>query len=167
MSAKEFVDKFYPYALKAQELTGVPAIAIMAQAALESGWGKKAIGNNLFGIKYNPKVNTMFTKVLTTEYYNDRPEFENKGLEIVNIEYHLGINKFQVKVYQKFADYETPLEAFLAHSKLLLTKRYSHALKAKEDPKEYLKLIAESGYATDPKYAIKMRAMVDSILKRI
>jgi flagellum-specific peptidoglycan hydrolase FlgJ len=167
MTANEFVKIYSPYAFEVEKEKGVPAIAILAQAALESGWGNKAIGNNFFGIKYNPEVNDKFQRVLTTEYFADRKDFENKGYEIENVEYHLGINKFKVLIYAKFADYDTPKEAFLAHANLLLSKRYVHALSKKENAKEYLKLIAESGYATDPNYAKKMSDMVDSIIKRL
>ena len=52
MKPTEFINKYMPFAKIPQTETGIPAIAIIAQSALESGWGKKAIGNNLFGIKW-------------------------------------------------------------------------------------------------------------------
>jgi peptidoglycan hydrolase FlgJ len=45
-----FVAKYMPYAKKTEAATGISAIFIVAQAALESGWGKHSIGNNVFGI---------------------------------------------------------------------------------------------------------------------
>ena len=167
MKGKEFVQKNMPFALKIQEITGIPAIAIIAQAALESDWGRKSIGNNIFGVKYR-NGDWGFQKVLTTEYFDDRPDFKHIPKEdIVSIEYHLDKRKFKVMARLKFADYPTPYEAFLEYSKLLLTKRYVHALQYRDDAKEYLKAIAASGYATDPNYASKMADMVDSVLRRL
>jgi len=67
MTPKEFIKKFYPFAKEVEQETEIPALAIMAQAALESGWGKSAIGNNLFGIKYR-KGDPGYREVVTTEY---------------------------------------------------------------------------------------------------
>jgi flagellum-specific peptidoglycan hydrolase FlgJ len=136
----------------------------MAQAALESSWGERAIGNNLFGIKYR-KGDWNYQRVLTTEFA-DRPETFNRD-DIVSMDYIPSINKYKFKVYQKFADYPTPTEAFLAHSRLLLTKRYKHALKWQYSPVRYLVAIWKSGYATDESYGNKMEGMVESIEKRL
>jgi len=167
MKPKEFIDKYMPYAKVIEDETKIPAIAIVAQAAFESGWGSKAIGNNIFGIKY--KGVGAFQKVLTTEYFENRKDFERiiPKEDIVVIEYHMNVRMFYVKARLKFADYATPLEAFRQHANLLLTERYAHALKFADDPKMYLRKIAESGYATLPNYADKMEDMVDSIIKRL
>lgn len=167
MTPKEFVNTYKESAFMVEKQTGIPAIAILAQAALESGWGKKAIGNNLFGIKYNPKVNSKFQEVLTPEFFENRKDFENKGWNIASVEYHLSIHKFRVMLYAKFADYETIEEGFLAHAKLLQTERYKPAMQYAHDPKEFLKKVWECGYATDPYYGKKMSDMVDSITKRL
>ncbi len=54
-----------PHALAAQALTGVPASVSLAQAALESGWGRHAPGHNFFGIKGIMKNNTCYNKMVT------------------------------------------------------------------------------------------------------
>ena len=74
ITSQQFVNKCYPFALQVQEVTGIPAISILAQAALESDWGKKAIGNNIFGIKFR-KGDYGYQEVLTTEYSSDRKAF--------------------------------------------------------------------------------------------
>lgn len=164
MKPTEFINKFMPFANMVQNETGIPAIAILAQSALESGWGDKAIGNNLFGIKWtiNDKLSQ---RVVTTEYSNNEHKF--KDSEILGKKFNEAKGKWEFKVFQMFADYETPYDGFLAHANLLLKERYIHALKYKDDPKQYLKAIADSGYATDPNYSKKMADMVDSILKRV
>ena len=164
MTPKKFVYKYYPFALEAEKDTGIPAIAIMAQAALESGWGKRAIGNNIFGIKKTGQ-DCDFQKVLTTEYSTDKNNFE--GFDIESMVFDEDKNLYEFKVWQNFADYPTPKEAFLAHSQLLLTDRYKSALRWRYSPVRYLVEIWRLGYATDPDYEQKMGNMVKSIKRRL
>lgn len=160
----KFVRKYHPFALQMEKENGIPALAVMAQAALESGWGAKSIGNNIFGIKYQ-KGDHGHMEVLTTEYSPRDDAF--KGQNVKSKTYVKEINKFKYKVLQYFADYETPLDAFRAHSKLLLTNRYKHCLRWSYSPKRYLIAVWRAGYATDPNYGRKMCNMVDSIKRRL
>jgi flagellum-specific peptidoglycan hydrolase FlgJ len=164
MTPDKFIQKYYPYAKEAEKETGIPAIAVIAQAALESGWGKRAIGNNLFGIKYR-KGDWNYQRVLTTEHADSLKAFNPE--DVVSIDYIPSTNKYKFKVYQKFADYPTPTEAFLAHSRLLLTERYKDALRWRYSPVRYLVAVWRSGYATDVNYGKKMGKMVESIEKRM
>jgi len=126
MKPNEFVKKYYPIAVEVQEITGIPALAIMAQAALESGWGAKKIGNNLFGIKYK-KGDFGYQKVLTTEYSSDPRKFDCQ--EVNHKVFDNERKRWKFKVWQYFADYETELDGFMAHAKLLMTDRYIHKLR--------------------------------------
>lgn len=63
---KAFYDLMVPLAKKAQAKYGIPPELVVAQAAIESKWGVKAIGNNFFGIKKASRHNQSQT-VLTTE----------------------------------------------------------------------------------------------------
>jgi flagellum-specific peptidoglycan hydrolase FlgJ len=65
---KEFVGTYYPFAKNAELKTGINAVAILAQAALESGWGKFAPNNMFFGIKDTDGVNENEQLLTTTEY---------------------------------------------------------------------------------------------------
>ena len=160
----KFVKTYYPFAKQVEDETGIPAVAILAQSALESSWGNKAIGNNLFGIKFK-KGDYGYQKVLTTEY-SDKPD-KFKGEDLSSVTWDVERKKYKYKVYQYFADYKTPYDAFLAHSKLLLSERYKTALQYKDNPELFLKEVARCGYATDPNYANKMAQMVKSITKRL
>jgi len=164
MAPKEFVVKYYPFALEAEKETFVPAIAIMAQAALESGWGKYAIGNNIFGIKFRTGDWKSQT-VLTTEYSSDPKAFSCQNVK--SKVYDKDSGKYKFKVWQYFADYETPKDAFLAHSELLLTYRYMNSRRYRHSPKRFLIAVWRCGYATDINYGRKMCNMVDSINKRL
>lgn len=164
MKPKEFVTKYYPSALAVERETGIPAVAILAQAALESGWGVKAIGNNIFGIKYR-KGDPGFRKVLTTEHSKDRNAFRCQDIKSVTLDRERDVYIF--KIYQYFADYPSLEAGFMAHARLLLSDRYNHALRWKHSPKRFLIAIWRSGYATDVNYGRKICAMVDSVNKRL
>ena len=51
MTAKEFIQTYKPFAMESERKTGISHLFILAQAALESGWGKRAPGYNFFGVK--------------------------------------------------------------------------------------------------------------------
>jgi flagellum-specific peptidoglycan hydrolase FlgJ len=163
MKPTKFVMKYYPYAREVERKTTIPALAILAQAAFESGWGKRSIGNNVFGIKYSGKGACQ--NVLTTEYDQNKQAY--KGESVKSVEYIPALNKYKFKVYQKFADYDSPREAFLSHSKLLLSSRYKHALKWRYSPVRYLVALWRSGYATDPNYGKNIEGVVDSVKRRM
>jgi flagellar protein FlgJ len=174
MTEKErirFLRDIKPHADSIERKFGIPAISIMAQAVLESGWGKKRIGNNIFGIKY--AHSGKFIRVLTTEYSKDTHAFQEDY--ILNKEKLGDIYKF--KVWQYFADYDSIEDAILSHSALLLTDRYKLALRWKHSPKRYLIAVWRSGYATDINYGYKILggtyngkkyySFVDSITRRL
>lgn len=164
MNPNQFVKKFYPFALMIEKDTQIPAISIMAQAALESGWGKKAIGNNIFGIKFK-KGDWKYQTVLTTEYSKSPNAF--KGQNIKSKVYIKERDSYKYKVWQYFADYKTPYDAFLSHSLLFTTDRYKHCLHWSYSPKRFLIAVWRSGYATGTNYGKVMCNMVDSIIKRL
>lgn len=165
-----FLKEIYTYSKNIEDKTGIPHIAILAQAALESGWGKKRINNNLFGIKYK-EGDFGFNNVLTTEYSKDK----NKFKDYVKRE-QIG-DKYKFLVYQKFADYKSVEDCLLEHSKLLLTDRYKESLRWKHSPKRYLISVWRSGYATDINYGykilgatkdgVKYYSIVDSVVSRL
>lgn len=164
MTPEDFVKKYYPFAKKVEEDTGIPALAIMAQAALEANWGRAAIGNNIFGIKFR-KGDWKHQRVLTTEYDSNRNAYNGK--DVKSVTYDSQTNKYKFKVWQYFADYQTPYDGFMAHAGLLLSNRYKHALRWSYSPLRYLIAIWKAGYATDPVYGKKMAQMIDSVKRRL
>lgn len=63
----DFVKLYYKNALQSEKDTGVPALVTLAQAGLESGWGKAAYGNNFFGIKAGSSWKGNIQKLKTWE----------------------------------------------------------------------------------------------------
>lgn len=137
---KEFVDKVAPGAIKGNELYGVKASLTLAQGALESGWGRNAIGNNLFGIKAGGSWTGKIQTVPTTEY-------DSSG------------NKYTINA--AFRDYNTIDESIIDHARLLTGARYKNVLAAK-NYKEACYAVKEAGYATDPSYPSKLIGLIEA-----
>lgn len=136
MQAHEFISKIAPAAVSDRERTGIPASLTIAQAALESGWGKSGLtqkANNLFGIKGQGPAGSVLMP--TIEYYSGN-------------HYH---------VTAKFRAYHNWLESITDHSNLILNgtpdnpRRYHNVINA--EYKEACHNIASDGYATNPDYA--------------
>ena len=71
MTPSEFKRTYYPAIERVCAGTGLHPLFVAAQAALETGWGKNAIGNNLFGITAGDKWAGKRRIVRTTEYFRD------------------------------------------------------------------------------------------------
>ncbi len=148
-SPEDFVASIWPQAKRAAAELGVDPKVLIAQAALETGWGKHQIqttgasgnsANNLFGIKAGGSWRGDSVRSLTTENINgaDRSELAN------------------------FRAYASPAESFADYVKLLKTQpRYRDALAAGNDGRRYAAALQKAGYATDPAYAAKITAIAE------
>jgi len=138
-SAQEFISMMTPAALEVSKQTGLDPRLVIAQSALETGWGKSAPGNNFFGIKSHGKDggNTL----ATTEVVNGQP----------------------VKVNDSFRAYGDPTESAMDYAAFLKSNpRYRDMLGAKGLDAQIAALGA-SGYATDPNYADKVRSIATGL----
>jgi len=132
MSPEEFYASYYPFAESVSERTGVDPRLVLAQAALETGYGRSAPGNNFFGIKSHGRAGGQ--DLMTTEV---------EGGETV-------------RKRQSFRGYDDPSESFSDYADFLLENpRYRDVLQAESLP-EQIEEMGRSGYATDPDYATKL-----------
>ncbi|MDN6882611.1 flagellar assembly peptidoglycan hydrolase FlgJ [Variovorax sp. CAN2819] len=137
----EFVGRMGASAQAASTASGVPAPLILAQAALESGWGKREIraddgtqSFNLFGIKADRGWKGATVETTTTEYVDGEPQ----------------------KVRAKFRAYASYEEAFTDYARFITRNpRYANVL-ATDDPNEAAHGLQRAGYATDPRYGEKL-----------
>lgn len=146
MTVAQFTKATYTGALSAQNKYKVNALAMMAQSALETGWGKTVVGNMYFGIKagstWAGKKQLLWT--------------------------HEVVNGKSVKVQAWFRAYDSPAESFEDYGRFISSNaRYSEALKHSNDTTAYIKEIAKAGYATDPNYATKLLSIVSSLKKKL
>ncbi len=148
-SPEEFVRRLLPAATAAGERLGLDPKAMLAQAALETGWGKKIIGrkngessHNLFGIKADKSWKEQKTWVSTLEY--------EQGIA--------------VKVQAPFRSYASFNDSFNDYVQFLNDNpRYGQALQQTGSPRQYFKALQQAGYATDPNYASKLSAVLDTV----
>lgn len=143
----DFVNLVRPYARAIARETGIPEQFMIAQAALETGWGKHQIrlsenqpSYNLFGIKAGKNWKGPVVEAVTTEY----------------------INGVAQKVVDKFRVYHSYEESFRDYANLLLTNsRYSGLLKT-QSAVAFAWGLQQAGYATDPYYAQKLIKILNS-----
>ena len=163
MTPKEFITKHLPYALESERKTGISALFILAQSALETGWGQHAPGNMMFGVKAS--VSTPPEKrqlVKTTEILStDKAKFP----VIISIEKRPD-GKYKYTVKDWFRKYDSPEESFTDHANFFFrNKRYAKALEVKADPYKFAEEVAKAGYATDPNYAESLKKLIKEIEK--
>jgi flagellum-specific peptidoglycan hydrolase FlgJ len=146
LSHKQFIEFVGKLAQSAMAATGVPASVTVAQAIVESGWGKHAIGSakNLFGIKGRGPLGSV--RAQTREFVNGR----------------------YVTVEADFAKYESYEQSVTEHARFFLrNRRYARALAVRNDPDAFAREIAKAGYATAPNYADALiKVMRDNNLYR-
>lgn len=136
-----FVQRMGRSAQVASAASGVPAPLILAQAALESGWGKREIraddgtqSFNLFGIKADRSWKGPVVETTTTEYVDGEPQ----------------------RVRAKFRAYASYDEAFTDYARFITRNpRYAGVLAA-DTPAEAAHGLQKAGYATDPQYGQKL-----------
>ncbi|GAB1620143.1 flagellar assembly peptidoglycan hydrolase FlgJ [Agarivorans albus] len=145
-SPGEFIQAILPVAKKLAADKGIEPMAIVAQAALESGWGKKVIANsdgsssyNLFGIKADNRWQGDKAVVNTLEYRNGQANQERAA-------------------FRSYDSFEDSVKDYLS---FVEGPRYQQALANGMDAKQYAKELQAAGYATDPQYANKIGQILD------
>ncbi|MEJ2676741.1 MAG: flagellar assembly peptidoglycan hydrolase FlgJ [Acidihalobacter sp.] len=141
-SPQAFVETVMPYARAAAEKLGVSPEVLVAQAALETGWGKHvpaaangASSNNLFGIKAGK-------------------DWSGSQVSVPTVEYRDGL---ATRERASFRAYPSIAASFSDYAKLISQHpRYQQALANAGDPAQYLAGLQQAGYATDPAYAAKI-----------
>lgn len=144
---EDFVEKLKPYAEKAAAELNVSADVILAQAALETGWGKHLIhdtqGNNSFNI-FNIKASG----------------WNGKSVNVNTLENKQGVTQQERAAFRQYGDYA---ESFADYVSLIKNNpRYKEALEAGSDSETYAEALQKAGYATDPDYADKIKRLLNS-----
>jgi len=150
LTPERFIQTFKPSALLINELYGLPWKAILAQAALETGWLR------------NP-VTDVTTGRQSFNLFNIKGEGPAGSVLAYDLEY---INGRAVKKLQKFRAYNNYEESFEDYARLITeSPRYKAALQKAYDPELYVREMQRSGYAGDPRYAEKLIQIMRKYLK--
>ncbi|RVT45409.1 flagellar assembly peptidoglycan hydrolase FlgJ [Rheinheimera sediminis] len=144
----DFIEKLMPAAKQAAQKLGLEPLALLAQAALETGWGqrtfKTAEGSNsfnFFGIKAHSS-------------------WQGEVAVVDTLEYRKGVAQ---KEKAKFRAYESPEQSLVDYVDFIKSNpRYQQALAVVDNPKAYFQQLQAAGYATDPNYAQKILSVFNS-----
>ncbi len=146
---KDFVTAIKEPAKKVQQQLGIPFEVVIAQAALETGWGQKIIktaqgesSNNLFNIKADARWQGSKTNKETLEF--------QQGAMVKTTA--------PFRVYQSINDSINDFVDFLSSS-----ERYQEALQQVGNVEQFLHGLQKAGYATDPNYANKILATLNKV----
>jgi flagellar protein FlgJ len=147
----QFVQQHTEAARIAEQHTGIPAEFMVAQAAHESGWGRREIrhsdgssAHNLFGIKAGPGWKGKTATVTTTEYVDGQP----------------------VKTQAKFRAYDSYAASFADYAAMMKTSpRYAKVVANADTAQDFAKGLQRAGYATDPAYADKLTRVIHTTLR--
>jgi flagellar protein FlgJ len=146
--AAEFVQQVLPTIRRAAAALGVNPVGLLAQAALETGWGQRmprtADGNsslNLFGVKAG------------NEWGGARAVADT-------VEISGGVATQRRTAFRAYGSIEESVSDFA--SLLATSPRYREAIAAGGNAQAYIQSIAKSGYATDPQYGNKLNQMLNS-----
>ncbi len=149
--AAGFVQQHTSAAQAAEVKTGIPATFMVAQAAHETGWGRKEIRNadgtpsyNLFGIKAGANWSGPVTEVPTTEYINGRAQ----------------------KTVARFRAYGSYEESFADYAQMMKdSPRYQQTVAHASTASGFARGLQRAGYATDPAYADKLTRVINTTLR--
>ncbi len=144
---QDFINAMKPYAKKIAQDMGVDYKVLIAQAALETGWGEHVIkdknGNqsfNLFNIKADSR-------------------WQGRSISVPTIEYVDGIAK---KETANFRRYNSIADSFEDFQQFLTQPRYKKALASVSDANHFVQELQQAGYATDPQYAKKIQSILNN-----
>ena len=158
----DFIRNHEESARSAERVSGIPAAFMIAQAAHESGWGRREIRNadgssshNLFGIKANAGWTGPVAEITTTEWVGGEPQ----------------------KVTAKFRAYGSYEDSFRDYSTMMKqSPRYAGvvaqvaqgaqgSLSVAASAQSFAQGLQRAGYATDPGYADKLGRVINTTLR--
>lgn len=145
-SPVEFVTSLLPLAKEVAAESGINPRLMVAQAALETGWGRHMIEGsdgsssfNLFGIKADQRWSGEAVNIATTEFREGVPMSERAD-------------------FRRYNDYR---ESFRDYVDFLHNNpRYRDALAVADQPGLFAERLQQAGYATDPRYGEKIRSIM-------
>ena len=146
---EEFVARLKPIIDRITQAAGLPAAAVLSQAALETGWGSQVISDgdgklshNLFGIKSQSDTEAQ--------------------VAVHSKEFEFGRWIDRVSNFSAYPDWESSVRDYA--NMLMESPRYKEAVGKASDAVEFLRGLQSAGYATDPKYADKIISVMNRVV---
>lgn len=145
--AETFIRDLWPHAKRVSQKLGVSPEVLIAQAALETGWGQHMIRDtngrsslNLFGIKADSN-------------------WDGDHVIVPTLEYRDGIARRENAAFRAYSSLSASMDDYMNF--LQAGPRYRQTLDSAADASEFLRELQDAGYATDPAYANKITAILD------
>jgi flagellar protein FlgJ len=146
-SPADFVSQVLPAIRVAASALGISPLGMLAQAALETGWGQRVPSTadgtsslNLFGVKAGDT-------------------WQGGRATAATVEFSGGVATARRAAFRTYASVQQSVSDF---AKVLGSPRYRDAVAGGADPRNYIDEIGKSGYATDPQYTDKLSKMLNS-----
>jgi flagellar protein FlgJ len=147
-TSTQFVSQIFPAIQRAAQALGVNPFAMLAQAVLETGWGKRMAraadgtpSHNMFGIKADDA-------------------WDGARVAADTVEFSGGLATHRRTAFRAYGSIEESVNDF---ARLLgSSPRYRDAVAGGENAEAYIEAIGKSGYATDPRYADKLNDIMKS-----
>ena len=147
-SAEGFITHLYDMASHAADKLNVSPQILLAQAALETGWGKKISQDNRGESSFN-----LFNIKASADWQGDK-------VDVNTLEF---VDNLPVREKSSFRSYQNLEQSFDDYVSFISGRaRYQSALKAENDD-AYIKELSMAGYATDPLYAEKVSRIASSV----
>jgi flagellar protein FlgJ len=147
-SQENFVMMLRPHAEKAAAELHINPDVLIAQVALETGWGKHVIHDHKGENSYN-----LFNIKASSGWQGDK-------VNVTTLEYRDGIAANEKADFRKYTNYA---ESFSDYVNLMKNSpRYQQALEAGKNSSAYAEALQSAGYATDPLYARKIKSLLNS-----
>lgn len=150
VSKQAFIDDVLPRFEKAAQKLGVDPHVMLAQSALETGWGQRVIGKANGESSYN-----LFNIKADSQWQGDR-------VTVKSLEYIDGIAVQKQSAFRAYDSAEDSVADFIDFLKS--NPRYQTALEKTHESEAFVQQLAEAGYATDPLYANKVLEILNDII---
>ena len=132
MTPQEFYAQYLPYAQSVSQRTGLDPRLVLAQSALETGYGKSAPNMNFFGIKSHGRNGG--ETLQTSEFVDGR----------------------MVSQPASFRGYDGPAQSFQDYAEFIMSNPRYEGVRSAQGLGDQIAEMAKSGYATDPQYGAKL-----------
>ncbi|PHQ91784.1 MAG: flagellar assembly peptidoglycan hydrolase FlgJ [Idiomarina sp.] len=147
-SPQSFIDALKPHAERIAKEAGINPDVLMAQAALETGWGKRLVPG-----KHGGSSNNLFNIKADTRWSGDKSH-------VSTLEFDGEVARKERAAFRSYANVEQSLQDYVDFIKE--HPRYQQALQVADDPTQYAEALQSAGYATDPQYAQKIQSVLNN-----
>ncbi|MBI3771294.1 MAG: flagellar assembly peptidoglycan hydrolase FlgJ [Gammaproteobacteria bacterium] len=148
-SPQDFVNKLWPLAERYASSIGLDPKVMLAQAALETGWGRAVISDASGGSSHN------LFNIKADERWTD------KRAVISSLEFEDGVAVQKRAAFRAYPDFESSFADYVGF--LRASPRYQDALAQTHDGASFVRALHQAGYATDPEYSNKINMIMNSV----